>query len=155
MGNDAARFFYVLRKSDQHLDFDLDLAKSQSNDNPVYYIQYAHARIQSVLDKWGGHPPDLLDADPSPLERAEELALMRQVMEFPQVIEDAARDLAPHLVAFYLKELAGGFQSYYQAVPFLVDEAGVRNARLALISAIGQVLRNGLRMLGVSAPEKM
>ena len=155
VGNDAARFFYVLRKSDQHLDFDLDLAKSQSTDNPVYYVQYAHARIHSVLDKWAGYRPDLLQADLSPLERPEELALLRQVMEFPQVIEDAARDLAPHLVAFYLKELAGGFQSYYQAVPFLVEDTGVRNARLALISAIGQVLRNGLRLLGVSAPEKM
>ena len=155
VGNDAARFFYVLRKSDQHLDFDLDLAKSQSTDNPVYYVQYAHARIHSVLDKWGGYRPDLLEVDLSPLERPEELALLRQVMEFPQVIEDAARDLAPHLVAFYLKELAGGFQSYYQAVPFLVEDTGVRNARLALISAIGQVLRNGLRVLGVSAPEKM
>ena len=155
VGNDAARFFYVLRKSDQHLDFDLDLAKSQSTDNPVYYVQYAHARIESVLDKWGGYRPDLLEADLSPLDRAEELALLRQLMEFPQVIEDAARDLAPHLVAFYLKELAGGFQSYYQAVPFLVDEVRARNARLALITAIGQVLRNGLRLLGVSAPEKM
>ncbi len=154
VGNDAARFFYVLRKSDQHLDFDLDLAKSQSTDNPVYYVQYAHARIESVLDKWGGHRPDLAEADLTPLERTEELALLRQIMEFPQVIEDAARDLAPHLVAFYLKELAGGFQSYYQAVPFLVDESGARLARLALITAVGQVLRNGLRLLGVSAPEQ-
>lgn len=155
VGNDAARFFYVLRKSDQHLDFDLDLAKSQSTDNPVYYVQYAHARIESVLEKWGGHRPDLAEVDLAPLERTEELALLRQLMEFPQVIEDAARDLAPHLVAFYLKELAGGFQSYYQAVPFLVDESATRNARLALITAVGQVLRNGLRLLGVSAPEKM
>jgi len=155
VGNDAARFFYVLRKSDQHLDFDLDLAKSQSTDNPVYYVQYAHARVASVLEKWGGYQPDLVQADLSPLASEQELALLRQLMEYPQVIEDAARDLAPHLVAFYLKELAGGFQSYYQAVPFLVDEERTRNARLALITAIGQVLRNGLRLLGVSAPEKM
>jgi arginyl-tRNA synthetase len=155
VGNDAARFFYVLRKSDQHLDFDLDLAKSQSTDNPVYYVQYAHARIESVLERWGGYRPDLLEADLSPLDSEQELALLRQLMEYPQVIEDAARDLAPHLVAFYLKELAGGFQSYYQAVPFLVEDARTRSARLALITAIGQVLRNGLRLLGVGAPEKM
>jgi arginyl-tRNA synthetase len=155
VGNDAARFFYVLRKSDQHLDFDLDLAKSQSTDNPVYYVQYAHARISSVLEKWGGDLLELAQADLSPLDGDHELALLRQLMEFPQVIEDAARDLAPHLVAFYLKELAGGFQSYYQAVPFLVEELRIREARLALITAIGQVLRSGLRLLGVSAPEKM
>ena len=113
VGNDAARFFYVLRKSDQHLDFDLDLAKSQSTDNPVYYVQYAHARICSVLHEWGGYEPDLQDAELGPLESAQELAVLRQLLEFPQVIEDAARDLAPHLVAFYLKDLAAGFHSYY------------------------------------------
>jgi arginyl-tRNA synthetase len=155
VGNDAARFFYVLRKSDQHLDFDLDLAKSQSTDNPVYYVQYAHARICSVLDKWGGYLSDLRATDLAPLEGEQELRLLRQLMEYPQAIEDAARELSPHLVAFYLKDLAGAFQAYYQSVPFLVDEPAVREARLALISAIGQVLRNGLRLLGVSAPEKM
>ena len=155
MGNDAARFFYVLRKSDQHLDFDLDLAKSQSTDNPVYYVQYAHARICSVLEEWGGYEPDLQQADLTPLESEQELALLRQLMDFADVIEDAARDLAPHLVAFYLKELAAGFHSYYNSVRFLVDDADTRHARLALIAAIGRVLRNGLRMLGVSAPRKM
>lgn len=155
VGNDAARFFYVLRKSDQHLDFDLDLAKSQSTDNPVYYVQYAHARICSVLEKWAGHEPDLAQADLTALDSEQELRLLRQLMEFPQVIEDAAHELSPHLVAFYLKELAGAFQSYYQAVPFLVDEARVREARLALVAATGRVLRNGLRLLGVSAPQRM
>jgi arginyl-tRNA synthetase len=155
VGNDAARFFYVLRKSDQHLDFDLDLAKSQSTDNPVYYVQYAHARICSVLEKWAGHEPDLAQADLAALDSEQELRLLRQLMEFPQVIEDAARDLSPHLVAFYLKELAGAFQSYYQAVPFLVDETRVRDARLALVAATGRVLRNGLILLGVSAPQRM
>jgi arginyl-tRNA synthetase len=155
VGNDAARFFYVLRKSDQHLDFDLDLAKSQSTDNPVYYVQYAHARICSVLEEWGGYEPDLADAELGPLESPQELALLRQLLEFPQVIEDAARDLAPHLVAFYLKDLAAGFHSYYNSVRFLVADARVAGARLALALAIRQVLRNGLRMLGVSAPEKM
>ena len=155
VGNDAARFFYVLRKSDQHLDFDLDLAKSQSTDNPVYYVQYAHARICSVLDKWGGYVPDLRTAELAPLEGEQELKLLRQLMEYPQTIEDAARELSPHLVAFYLKDLAGAFQSYYQSVPFLVEDAAVRDARLALVAAIAQVLRNGLQLLGVSAPEKM
>jgi arginyl-tRNA synthetase len=155
VGNDAARFFYVLRKSDQHLDFDLDLAKSQSADNPVYYVQYAHARICSVLDKWGGHVPDLRTAELAPLESEQELRLLRQLMEYPQAIEDAARELSPHLVAFYLKDLAGAFQSYYQSVPFLVDDAAVRDARLALIAAIAQVVRSGLQLLGVSAPQKM
>jgi arginyl-tRNA synthetase len=155
VGNDAARFFYVLRKSDQHLDFDLDLAKSQSTDNPVYYVQYAHARICSVLDKWGGHLPDLRGAELAPLESEQELGLLRQLMEYPQAIEDAARELSPHLVAFYLRDLAGAFQSYYQSVPFLVEDAAVRDARLALVAATAQVLRNGLQLLGVSAPEKM
>jgi arginyl-tRNA synthetase len=155
VGNDAARFFYVLRKSDQHLDFDLDLAKSQSTDNPVYYVQYAHARICSVLDKWGGHVPDLRTAELAPLDGEQELRLLRQLMEYPQAIEDAVRELSPHLVAFYLKDLAGAFQSYYQSVPFLVEDAAVRDARLALVAAIAQVLRNGLQLLGVSAPEKM
>ena len=155
VGNDAARFFYVLRKSDQHLDFDLDLAKSQSTDNPVYYVQYAHARICSVLEEWGGEVSDLTQADLGALESEQELALMRHLMEFPQVVEDAASDLAPHLAAFYLKDLAAGFHGYYNAVRFLVEDRRVARARLALVVAVRQVLRNGLRMLGVSAPERM
>ena len=155
VGNDAARFFYVLRKSDQHLDFDLDLAKSQSTDNPVYYVQYAHARICSVLDEWGGHVPDLREATLAALTMAQELGLMRQLMEFPQAIEDAAHDHAPHLIAFYLKDLAAGLHSYYNSVRFLVDDEQVRLGRLALVAAVAQVLRSGLQMLGVSAPRKM
>ncbi len=155
VGNDAARFFYVLRKSDQHLDFNLDLAKSQSTDNPVYYVQYAHARICSVLEEWGGEVSDLTQADLGALESEQELALMRHLMEFPQVIEDAASDLAPHLAAFYLKDLAADFHGYYNAVRFLVEDGRVARARLALVVAVRQVLRNGLRMLGVSAPERM
>jgi len=155
VGNDAARFFYVLRKSDQHLDFDLDLAKSQSNENPIYYIQYAHARICSVLEEWGGDTADLASAQLGALDSPAEMALLRQLMEFPQTIEDAARDLAPHLVAFYLKDLAAGFHSYYNSVRFLVDDAGQRDARLALVLGVRHVLRNGLGLLGVSAPEKM
>jgi arginyl-tRNA synthetase len=155
VGNDAARFFYVLRKSDQHLDFDLDLAKSQTTDNQVYYVQYAHARICSVLEEWGGHAPELSEADLAALTMPQELALMRELMEFPQAIEDAARDHAPHVIAFYLKDLAAGLHSYYNSVRFLVDDEQVRLGRLALVAAVGQVLSTGLQMLGVSAPRKM
>lgn len=155
VGNDAARFFYVLRKSDQHLDFDLDLAKSQSSDNPVYYIQYAHARICSVLQEWGGVTEELKDADLTHLDTAQEHQLLRQLMDYPQAIEDAARELAPHLVAFYLKDLAAGFHSYYNSTRLLVEDASVRDARLALICALRVVLCDGLALLGVSAPEKM
>ena len=155
VGNDAARFFYVLRKSDQHLDFDLDLAKSQSLDNPVYYLQYAHARISSVLANWGGELAELHTADLEPLADAHEAALAARLGEYPEVVAGAARELAPHVIAFYLRELCAGFHSYYNAVPFLVDDKRVRLARLALIAAVRQTLRNGLALLGVSAPEKM
>lgn len=155
VGNDAARFFYVLRKSDQHLDFDLDLAKSQSNENPVYYIQYAHARVCSVLAQWGGDEASLSGTDTSPLTAPHEAALLKRLMEYPEVIENAARDLAPHSVAFYLKELTGEFHSYYNAERFLLDDAALTRARLALALAVRQVLRNGLALLGVGAPEKM
>ncbi len=155
VGNDACRFFYVLRKSDQHLDFDLDLAKSQSNENPVYYIQYAHARVCSVLAQWGGDEATLADADLSPLGNERELALCARLGEFPEAVENAARDYAPHLIAFYLKDLAGEFHSYYNAERFLVDDVKLREARLALCLAVRQALRNGLRIIGVSAPESM
>ena len=155
VGNDAARFFYVLRKSDQHLDFDLDLAKSQSNDNPVYYVQYAHARVSSVLEQWGGDAGCLAAVDPSPLVTDQEVALLSRLMEYPALVESAARDLAPHIIAFYLKELAGEFHSYYNATRVLVPEEPLKLARLALVVATQQVLRNALALLGVSAPEKM
>jgi len=155
VGNDAARFFYVMRKSDQHLDFDLDLAKSQSNENPVYYIQYAHARVCSVLTQWGGDESSLHAADPAPLASPHEAAVLKRLMEYPEVIENAARDLAPHSVAFFLKELAGEFHSYYNAERFLVEDAALTRARLALALAVRQILRNGLALLGVTAPEKM
>jgi arginyl-tRNA synthetase len=155
VGDDAARFFYVLRKSDQHLDFDLDLAKSQSNENPVYYIQYAHARVCSVLAQWGGLPGELAEADLAPLTGERELALCAQVAAFADALEAAARDYAPHLVAFYLKELAAGLHSFYNAERILVDDAGLRDARLALVAAVRQTLANGLALLGVSAPETM
>ena len=155
VGVDAARFFYVLRKSDQHFDFDLDLAKSQSNDNPVYYIQYAHARVCSVLAQWGCDEASLRDTDVASLVSAHEATLLKQLMEFPEVLEGAARDLAPHNIAFYLKELAGEFHSYYNAERFLIEDAALTRARLALALAVRQVLRNGLALLGVTAPEKM
>jgi arginyl-tRNA synthetase len=155
VGNDAARFFYLLRKSDQHLDFDLDLAKSQSNENPVYYVQYAHARICSVLAQWGGDPADLVSADLSPLAAESELSLLQQLMEYRHAVEEAGRDLAPHLIAFYLRDLASGFHSYYNATHFLVADQAIREARLALVASVRQVIANGLGLLGVSAPRNM
>ncbi|UCH48321.1 MAG: arginine--tRNA ligase [Betaproteobacteria bacterium] len=155
VGNDAARFFYVLRKSDQHLDFDLDLAKSQSNENPVYYIQYGHARCSSVLEKWGGNVALLVNADVSRLVEEDELVCLQKLLEFPEVIEVAARDLAPHMVAFYLRDLAAAFHSYYNSTQILIDDSAVREARLSLVASVQQVLRNGLALLGVSAPDKM
>jgi arginyl-tRNA synthetase len=155
VGNDATRFFYVLRKSDQHLDFDMDLAKSQSNENPVYYIQYAHARICSVLEQWGGNVVTLREAGVNALESEYEKSLLQRLIDYPQMIESAAEDLAPHLIAFYLKDLAADFHSYYNASRFLVEDEDVKLARLALIAAVAQVMRNGLALLGVSAPEKM
>ncbi|SHL80632.1 arginyl-tRNA synthetase [Nitrosospira sp. Nsp11] len=155
VGNDAARFFYVLRKSDQHLDFDLDLAKSQSNDNPVYYVQYAHARVCSVLEQWGEDPAMLHTADMSPLTDPAELSLLQKLIDYPEMVEAAAKELSPHLIAFYLRELASEFHSYYNATRFLVPEISLRLARLGLIAAIRQILSNGLKLLGVSAPGKM
>ena len=155
VGKDAARFFYVLRKSDQHLDFDLDLAKSQSNDNPVYYVQYAHARVCSVLEQWGGDAASLSTVDPTPLTSESEVALLVRLAEYPAVVENAARELSPHLIAFYLRELAAEFHSYYNSVRMLVPEEPVKLARLALAVATRHVIQNGLALLGVSAPEKM
>ena len=153
VGNDAARFFYVLRKSDQHLDFDLDLAKSQSNENPVYYIQYAHARVCSVFTQAGAEAAT--GADTGVLANPRELVLMQRLGEFPEIVQAAARDLAPHAVAFYLRDLAADFHSYYNAERILVEDASLSKARLALCAATRQVLASGLALLGVSAPERM
>mgnify|MGYP002078771657 CR=1 FL=1 len=155
VGNDACRFFYVLRKADQHLDFDLDLAKSQSNENPVYYIQYAHARLCSVLNQWNGVLADLAEADLARLDNERELALCARLTAFPEIVQNAAADYAPHQIAFYLKDLAGEFHSYYNAERMLVDDEGLKLARLALAAAVRHVIRNGLRLLGVSAPDSM
>lgn len=159
VGCDAVRFFFLLRKSDSQLTFDVDLARSQSEENPVYYVQYAHARVCSVLDKAGiavaVAAEALRDADLAPLSSPYERALLRRLADLPEELAVAARDLAPHLVTFYLKELAAEFHSYYNAEQFLVDDPVLRRARLALVVAVGQVIRNGLALLGVSAPEQM
>jgi len=155
VGCDATRYFLAARHSDSQLVFDIDLAKSRSNDNPVYYIQYAHARICAVLAQWGGERKDLFQADVSQLNNDYETTLLQNLIDYPQVIENAAQDLAPHLIAFYLKDLAADFHSYYNALRFLVEDEAVKLARLALITAVAQVIRNGLALLGVSAPEEM
>ena len=155
VGNDACRFFYALRKSDQHLDFDLDLAKSQTNENPVYYVQYAHARICSVVAQWGGDLAEWARADLGRLENPRELVLTNKLAEFADIINTAAKDLAPHQIAFYLKDLAGEFHGWYNAERMLVDDPGLRDARVALAAAVRQVIRNGMALLGVSCPESM
>jgi arginyl-tRNA synthetase len=159
VGRDAVRFFLVSRKADSEFTFDIDLARSQSEENPVYYVQYAHARVCSVLRQAGIALADAADAlrdvDLSPLTSAYEQALLRRLADFPAHVADAARDLAPHQITFYLKDLAGEFHSYYNAERFLVDDAATKRARLALVVATGQVLRNALAVLGISAPEQM
>ena len=159
VGNDAARYFYVMRRCEQHLDFDLDLAKSQSSDNPVYYIQYAHARICSVLreaeSRGIGFDPEHAVIDATRLGESHELELLRTLARYPEIIDSAASDLEPHQLAHYLRELANDLHTYYNAHQFLVDDARLRTARLALVSATRQVLANGLALLGVSAPAEM
>ncbi len=155
VGCDATRFFLAARHADTQLVFDIDLAKSNSNENPVYYIQYAHARISTVLGQWGGDREALLQADVSLLDSEYETALLQKLIDYPQLIESAAEDLAPHLIAFYLKDFAASFHSYYNASRFLVEDEKLKLARLALIAATAQVMRNGLALLGVSAPNKM
>jgi arginyl-tRNA synthetase len=152
---DAVRFFLLSRKPDTEYVFDIDLALAQNNDNPVYYVQYAHARICSVLAAWGGDAATLKDADLSLLQSAPAQALMLQLARYPEMLRDAAHDFAPHDVTFYLRELAASYHSYYDAERILVDEDDVKRARLALVAATAQVLHNGLSVLGVDAPSKM
>ncbi|HET7261059.1 MAG TPA: arginine--tRNA ligase [Casimicrobiaceae bacterium] len=158
-GRDAVRFFLVSRKADAEFVFDVDLARSQSEDNPVYYVQYAHARVASVLRQAGIEPSAasarLGGVDLSPLASDHEIALMRRLADFPDEVAAAAADFAPHQVTFYLKDLAQEFHSYYNAERFLVDDERLRDARLALAVAAGQVLANGLSILGIAAPERM
>jgi len=152
---DAVRFFLLSRKPDTEYTFDVDLAVAKNNDNPVYYVQYAHARICSVLSAWGGDAAQLAGVDLSPLSSPPALALMLLLAKFPDMLSAAAQDFAPHDVTFYLRELAASYHSYYDAERILVDEEPVRLARLALVAATAQVLHNGLAVLGVSAPQKM
>ncbi|MEX1168227.1 MAG: arginine--tRNA ligase [Hydrogenophaga sp.] len=152
---DAVRFFLLSRKPDTQYTFDVDLAVQKNNDNPVYYVQYAHARICSVLTAWGGDRAVLKDVDLSALESAPAQALLLLLGKYPEMLGDAARDFAPHDVTFYLRELAAAYHSYYDAERILVDDETVKNARLALVAATAQVLHNGLAVLGVSAPVKM
>jgi arginyl-tRNA synthetase len=152
---DAVRFFLLSRKADTEYVFDVDLALAKNNDNPVYYVQYAHARICRVFEEWGGDAAALADADLAPLVAGHELALMQRLAEYPEVIAGAAKDLAPHLVVHYLATLAGDFHAWYNAEKFLVDDDAVKRARLALADAVRITIVNGLALLGVSAPEKM
>lgn len=152
---DAVRFFLLSRKPDTEYVFDVDLALAQNNDNPVYYVQYAHARICSVLAAWGGDAAQLKDADLSALDSPAALNLMLQLARYPAMLAAAAADFAPHDVTFYLRELAAAYHSYYDSERILVDDEKIKRARLALVAACAQVLHNGLAVLGVSAPQKM
>lgn len=159
VGNDAARFFYVMRKYDQHIDFDLDLAKSQTNENPVYYVQYAHARICSVFKQLADRKISFdqanglqhLDKLTEPAERE----LLNTLARYPDIIVDAALHYEPHILTNYLRELAASFHAYYNSHHFIVEDAAIRDARLALITAVRQVLVNGFNILGITAPESM
>jgi arginyl-tRNA synthetase len=152
---DAVRFFLISRKADTEYVFDIDLALAKNNDNPVYYVQYAHARLCSVFGEWGGDAAQLASADLSPLTSPHEITLMKRLTEYPETVALAARELSPHLIAYYLKDLAGDFHSWYNAEKFLVEDLALKRARLALAAAARQTIVNGLRLLGVSAPEKM
>ncbi|MCU7914996.1 MAG: arginine--tRNA ligase [Candidatus Thiodiazotropha sp. (ex Gloverina cf. vestifex)] len=159
VGADAARFFYVMRKCEQHMDFDLDLAKSQSSDNPVYYVQYAHARICSVLLQ-AAEQKITFETNPaaidySRLSESHEQELMANLSRYPEIVEASALNEEPHTLTHYLRELSNDFHTYYNAHKFLIDDTVLRDARLQLTLATRQVLRNGLNLLGVSAPEKM
>jgi arginyl-tRNA synthetase len=156
---DAVRFFLLSRKPDTEYTFDVDLAVQKNNDNPVYYVQYAHARICSVLQTWAdkdqGQISSLQQVDLSPLDSPQAQALMLQLAKYPAMLSAAASDFAPHDVTFYLRDLAACYHSYYDAERILVDDEHVKQARLALVAATAQVLHNGLKVLGVSAPTKM
>ena len=154
-GRDAVRFFLISRKADTEFVFDVDLALAQSDENPVYYVQYAHARICSVLAQWGGDEAVLHDVDPAPLVAPREASLLAKLAEYPEALKKAMEELGPHQVAFYLRDLAGELHSYYNAERVLVDDVALKMARLSLLLATRQVLQNGLELIGVSAPSRM
>ncbi|HOI67052.1 MAG TPA: DALR anticodon-binding domain-containing protein, partial [Thiomonas arsenitoxydans] len=161
-GRDAVRFFLVSRKADTEFVFDVDLALAQSDENPVYYVQYAHARVNSVFEQWAARAPQEA-AQPALIEQADlslliaprERALQLTLARYPQVLAAAAQELAPHQVAFYLRDLAADFHAFYNAERVLVDELPLRHARLRLLRAVRQVMHNALAVLGVSAPQRM
>jgi arginyl-tRNA synthetase len=159
VGRDAVRFFLSMRKADTEFVFDLELARSQAEENPVYYVQYAHARVMSVLKQaqqtHSSIVSALLATDLTLLDRPHEEALLRRLADFPADMAVAARELAPHHITAYLRELAGEFHGYYNAERFLVEDTALRQARLTLVAAVGQTLRNGLAMLGITAPDEM
>ena len=155
VGRDAVRFFLLSRRADADFVFDVDLARTQTEENPVYYVQYAHARVCSLFAQSKEDPARLADVDLSPLKHVRELALAQRLGEFPSIVAEAARELSPHSVTFYLRDLAAEFHSYYNAERILVPDGGLQAARLALCAAVRQTLANGLSLLGVSAPEKM
>jgi arginyl-tRNA synthetase len=154
-GRDAVRFFLISRKADTEFVFDIDLALQQNDENPVFYVQYAHARICSILQQWGGQASELMAADLSLLDSKAADHLLRRLAEYPEMLATAATELAPHALAFYLRDLAGDFHTFYNADRVLVDDPALKLARLALLSTTRQVLQNGLKLLGVSAPAKM
>jgi len=158
VGRDAARYNFLMRRSDSHLDFDLELAKKQSNENPVFYVQYAHARICSIVRmarERGMEMPAFNDVDPQLLRIPEEIALIKALIRFPEIVEGSARTLEPHRITFYLNDLAGLFHSYYNKYKVISDDEALSRARLFLVRCIQIVLNNALTLLGVSAPEKM
>ncbi len=154
-GRDAVRFFLISRKADTEFVFDVDLALQQNDENPVFYVQYAHARISSILQQWGGQMSELASTNLSLLQSKASDRLLRRLAEYPEVLTDAAAELAPHALAFYLRDLAGDFHAFYNSDRVLVDDQDLKMARLALLMATRQVLQNGLKVLGVSSPAKM
>jgi arginyl-tRNA synthetase len=155
VGRDAVRFFLLSRRADADFVFDVDLARAQTEENPVYYVQYAHARVCSVFNQWGGNMAAVRAADLSLLTSERELTLAQRIGEFPEVVAEAARELSPHSLTFYLRSLAADFHSYYNAERILVPDEQLQLGRLALCAAVRLTLANGLSLLGVSAPEKM
>nr|MBP9013168.1 arginine--tRNA ligase [Smithella sp.] len=157
-GRDAARYNFLMRRSDSHLDFDLELAKKQSNENPVYYVQYSHARICSIIrmaQERGIDVPEYGDIEPALLKESDEITLIKMLVRYPEMIYGAVKSLEPHRVTFYLNELAGVFHSYYNKNKVISDNEKLTRARLFLIKTVRIVLQNALNILGVSAPEKM
>jgi arginyl-tRNA synthetase len=155
VGCDATRYFLTARRPDSQLIFDIDLAKTKNNENPVYYIQYAHARISRVLEQWGGSKKSLTVKNGDSLKNLNELRLIKSISEFPEVVIQASEELAPHQIANYLKDCAAEFHSYYNDTKFLIDDKNIMENRLALIRATQFILSNGLKLLGISAPNKM